>query len=204
MNLFGMMQVSGSALLAERERAELTASNLANAETTRTIEGGPYRRQNVIFASRHPAPTGFATTLASFTDIHTQGVEVAGIFQDPTAPARRYDPGHPDADASGLRQFSQRQSCGRKCKPGGGGALLPAQHFGDPNNQGDDSIGDRDCPVVRGVTEDSNGKHNSRAARTEFGDIFPRSIRSNRTIRFFRNAARRDEPGRAAAWRRAG
>jgi flagellar basal-body rod protein FlgC len=105
MNLFGMMQVSGSALLAERERAELTASNLANAETTRTIEGGPYRRQNVIFASRHPVPTGFAVTLASFTDIHTQGVEVAGIFQDPSAPARRYDPGHPDADATGYVNF---------------------------------------------------------------------------------------------------
>jgi flagellar basal-body rod protein FlgC len=105
MNLFGMMQISGSALLAERERAELTASNLANAETTRTIEGGPYRRQNVIFASRHPVSTGFAMTLASFTDIHTQGVEVAGIFQDPSAPARRYDPGHPDADATGYVNF---------------------------------------------------------------------------------------------------
>ncbi len=98
MNLFGMLQISGSALLAERERAELSASNLANAETTRTIEGGPYRRQNVVFAARHPISTGFAATLASFTDLHTQGVQVAGVFQD-------------------------------------------------PSHQGDDSIGNHDCPV---------------------------------------------------------
>ncbi len=101
MNLFGMLQISGSALLAERERAELSASNLANAETTRTIEGGPYRRQNVVFAARHPISTGFAATLASFTDLHAQGVQVAGVFQDLSAPVRRYDPGHPDADATG-------------------------------------------------------------------------------------------------------
>jgi flagellar basal-body rod protein FlgC len=105
MNLFGMLQISGSALLAERERAELSASNLANAETTRTIEGGPYRRQNVVFAARHPISDGFAATLASFTDLHTQGVQVAGVFQDPSAPMRRYDPGHPDADATGYVSF---------------------------------------------------------------------------------------------------
>ena len=105
MNLFGMLQISGSALLAERERAELSASNLANAETTRTIEGGPYRRQNVVFAARHPISTGFAATLASFTDLHAQGVQVAGVFQDPSAPVRRYDPGHPDADATGYVSF---------------------------------------------------------------------------------------------------
>jgi flagellar basal-body rod protein FlgC len=100
-----MLQISGSALLAERERAELTASNLANAETTRTIEGGPYRRQNVVFAARHSISTGFAATLASFTDLHTQGVQVAGVFQDPSAPVRRFDPGHPDADAAGYVSF---------------------------------------------------------------------------------------------------
>ncbi len=105
MNLFGMLEISGSALLAERERAELSASNLANAETTRTIEGGPYRRQNVIFAARHPLTSGFAATLASFTDIHTKTVEVAGVVQDLTDPVRRYDPGHPDADSTGYVSF---------------------------------------------------------------------------------------------------
>jgi flagellar basal-body rod protein FlgC len=105
MNLFGMLQISGSALLAERERAELSASNLANAETTRTIEGGPYRRQNVVFAARHPLSTGFAMTLASFTDMHTQGVQVADVVQDTSPPMRRFDPGHPDADATGYVNF---------------------------------------------------------------------------------------------------
>jgi len=105
MNLFGLMQISGSALLAQRERAETSASNLANADTTRTIEGGPYKRQNVIFAANHPLSSGFFATLASFTDIHTQTVQVAGVVQDESAPTRRYDPGHPDADAAGYVNF---------------------------------------------------------------------------------------------------
>ena len=105
MNLFGIMQLSGSALLAERQRAEISASNLANAETTRTVEGGPYRRQNVVFQARHPLSSGFAATLASFTDIHTKSVQVAGVVQDTAAPLRRYEPGHPDADATGYVSF---------------------------------------------------------------------------------------------------
>jgi flagellar basal-body rod protein FlgC len=105
MNLFGLMQVSGTALIAQRERAEIAASNLANADTTRTIEGGPYRRQNVLFAASHPRPSGFFATLASFTDIHTETVQVANVIQDQSAPLRRYDPGHPDADAAGYVNF---------------------------------------------------------------------------------------------------
>jgi flagellar basal-body rod protein FlgC len=105
MNLFGLMQVSGTALIAQRERAEIAASNLANADTTRTIEGGPYKRQNVLFAASHARPSGFFATLASFTDIHTETVQVANVIQDQSAPLRRYDPGHPDADAAGYVNF---------------------------------------------------------------------------------------------------
>jgi flagellar basal-body rod protein FlgC len=105
MNLFGLLQISGSALLAQRERAEIAASNMANAETTRTIDGGPYKRQNVIFAATHPLSNGFFATLASFTDIHTESVQVAGVVQDETAPVRRFDPGHPDADATGYVSY---------------------------------------------------------------------------------------------------
>jgi len=105
MNLFGLLQVSGSALLAQRERAEIAASNMANAETTRTDEGGPYKRQNVIFAATHPLSNGFSAMLANFTDIHTQTVEVAGVVQDESDPVRRFDPGHPDADASGYVSY---------------------------------------------------------------------------------------------------
>jgi flagellar basal-body rod protein FlgC len=105
MNLFGLLQISGSALLAQRERAEISASNLANADTTRTIDGGPYKRQNVIFAAAHPLSNGFAATLASFSDLHTESVQVAGVVQDQSAPVRRYDPGHPDADAAGYVSY---------------------------------------------------------------------------------------------------
>lgn len=105
MNLFGLLQISGSALIAQRERAEISASNLANADTTRTIDGGPYKRQNVIFAAAHPLSTGFAATLASFSDLHTESVRVAGVVQDETAPARRFDPGHPDADVAGYVSY---------------------------------------------------------------------------------------------------
>jgi len=105
MNLFGLLQVSGSALLAQRQRAEMSASNLANSDTTRTVEGGPYKRQNVVFAAMHPLSSGFSATLASFTDIHTQTVQVAGVVQDQSAPVRRYDPGHPDADPEGYVSF---------------------------------------------------------------------------------------------------
>jgi flagellar basal-body rod protein FlgC len=105
MNLFGMLHISGSALLAERERAELSASNLANAETTRTVAGGPYRRQDVVFSTQRPMLSGFAATLASFTDLHARGVQVAGVLQSRSDPVRRFDPGHPDADADGYVDF---------------------------------------------------------------------------------------------------
>ena len=101
MNLFDVMTISGSALLAERERAEVTASNLANAETTRTPEGGPYRRENVLFAARRPFGMPFGAQLASMVDFSARGVDVAAVVRDTTPPVRRYEPGHPDADADG-------------------------------------------------------------------------------------------------------
>jgi flagellar basal-body rod protein FlgC len=104
MNLFGVMEVSGSAMLAERQRAEVVTTNLANAETTRTPQGGPYQRQHVVFA---PSQAGsFASQLASagggFSDARGQGVKVSAIVADTAAPVRRYDPSHPDADAQGF------------------------------------------------------------------------------------------------------
>jgi flagellar basal-body rod protein FlgC len=102
MNLFGILDVSGSALLAERQRAEIVTSNLANAETTHTAEGGPYKRMHVVFGA-HPmmGPHGFQATLASLSDMHTEGVHVDRVVEDGTAPVRRFEPGHPDADAEG-------------------------------------------------------------------------------------------------------
>jgi len=101
MNLFGVMTISGTALLAERERAEIVASNLANAETTRTAQGGPYQREHVVFAAMRPFGMPFGMQLASMVDFSARGVQVEGVVADPAPPIRRYEPGHPDADAQG-------------------------------------------------------------------------------------------------------
>jgi flagellar basal-body rod protein FlgC len=101
MNLFGVLALSGTALLAERERAEVVASNLANAETTRTPQGGPYQREHVVFAAMRPSGQPFAQQLANMVDFSARGVQVAGVIPDPAPPIRRFDPGHPDADGQG-------------------------------------------------------------------------------------------------------
>lgn len=111
MNLFGVMEVSGSALQAERIRAEVVAANMANAETTRTADGGPYRRQHVVFTSAAPQPT-FAGQLlgqsgGSFAAPGQEigGVRVSAVVADGGDPLRRYDPGHPDADKDGYVSY---------------------------------------------------------------------------------------------------
>jgi flagellar basal-body rod protein FlgC len=110
MNLFGVMDLSGTALTAERVRAEVVAANMANTETTRTAQGGPYQRQHVIFAASPMSSIqqpSFGGVLASHFDAESgsEGVEVAGVVSDQGAALRRYDPGHPDADADGYVSF---------------------------------------------------------------------------------------------------
>jgi len=97
MNLFGVLQVSGSALRAERLRAEVVTSNMANAETTRTPEGGPFKRRMVVFASQPVA--------GSQGGAAAPGVAVRQIVTDNAAPIRRFDPTHPDADAQGYVSY---------------------------------------------------------------------------------------------------
>jgi len=99
MNLFGVMELSGSAMGAQRQRAEVVAANLANAETTRTDEGGPYRRKQVVFGSRGPQ---FRYELASRQLGAPRGIEVRAVVDDPASPIVRYQPGHPDADSQGF------------------------------------------------------------------------------------------------------
>ena len=101
MNLFGVLDINSSALTAERERAEVVASNLANAETTRTAAGGPYKRQWVVFGTARAGRDKFALALNDLTDAHARGVKVEQVVQDTTPALRRYEPGHPDADADG-------------------------------------------------------------------------------------------------------
>ncbi|MFZ0270454.1 MAG: flagellar basal body rod protein FlgC [Acidobacteriaceae bacterium] len=107
MNLFGVMEVSGSALQAERIRAEVVAANMANAETTRTAEGGPYQRQHVVFTSTAPKQS-FAGQLLGQTGgsgAEIGGVRVSAVVADQGNPLRRYDPGHPDADKDGYVSY---------------------------------------------------------------------------------------------------
>jgi flagellar basal-body rod protein FlgC len=99
MNLFGVLDISGSALKAQRVRAEVAAANMANAESTRTPDGGPYRRRQVMF---EPQPLqSFSSALSAFEKEQVGGVRVSEITTDNTPPVQRYDPGHPDADARG-------------------------------------------------------------------------------------------------------
>ena len=102
MSLFSAISVSASGMAAQRTRAELLVENLANAETTRTPEGGPYRRKDVVFTSA-PAASPFGTAFEAA--LAPEGVEVAGIVVDPREPERRYQPGHPDADKDGYVGF---------------------------------------------------------------------------------------------------
>jgi flagellar basal-body rod protein FlgC len=100
MNLFGMLEVSGSALGAERWRSEVVAANMANSETTRTSEGGPYRRQMLVFRAQ-PMPR-FPMLLAGLRKgAPDGGVRVERVVADASPMPRHYEPGHPDADAEG-------------------------------------------------------------------------------------------------------
>jgi flagellar basal-body rod protein FlgC len=98
------MEISGSALLAERTRAEVVAANLANAETTHTVSGGPYQRMHVVFGAR-PAQSEFGMHLASFADVHAQDVKVLRVVADNSPATRRFEPGHPDADGEGYVSY---------------------------------------------------------------------------------------------------
>jgi flagellar basal-body rod protein FlgC len=99
MSLFSALSVSASGMAAQRTRAELLTENLANAETTRTAEGGPYRRKDVVFEAQ-PSDATFGSMLESALG-KPSGVSVANIVVDQRDPDKRYLPGHPDADANG-------------------------------------------------------------------------------------------------------
>jgi flagellar basal-body rod protein FlgC len=112
------MDTSGGAMQAERMRAEVVAANMANAETTHTAAGGPYKRQHVIFSASQGDP-GFLDSLATASGAASAatglqssglsgagavapGVQITGVVEDTAPPLVRYDPGHPDAGPDGL------------------------------------------------------------------------------------------------------
>ena len=110
MSLFSVLSVSASGMAAQRARAEVLVENLANAETTRTPEGGPYRRKDVVFAT--------STEYSPFASVFQQeisaalgrtspmtGVEVTSVVVDEREPEKIFQPGHPDADEKGYVAF---------------------------------------------------------------------------------------------------
>lgn len=103
MSLFSAIAVSASGMDAQRSRAEIITENMANADTTRTPEGGPYKRKDAVFTAS-PVSYSFSDALSDASDVN-EGVSVAAITVDDRAPERRYMPGHPDADANGYVAF---------------------------------------------------------------------------------------------------
>jgi flagellar basal-body rod protein FlgC len=102
MGLFDMLTISGSALAAERQRAEVTSANLANAETTHTDSGGPYVRKQVVFDTTNGSP--FQTVFngaGNFAQPPAGSVHLTQVVNDTTPPVMRYEPGNPDANKSG-------------------------------------------------------------------------------------------------------
>jgi flagellar basal-body rod protein FlgC len=91
MGIFDSLRIAASGMSAERLRMDVTAANLANANSTRSANGGPYVRQEVVLQTKGGQ---------SFQNV-LNGVEVAGIVNDPSPGKRVYDPSHPDADAQG-------------------------------------------------------------------------------------------------------
>jgi flagellar basal-body rod protein FlgC len=102
MGLFAALSVSASGMAAQRARAVVLTENLANSETTRTPEGGPYRRKDVVFTTSTPgAEFGSELNIALGSSQAVNGVSVGEVIQDTREPERRYLPGHPDADKDG-------------------------------------------------------------------------------------------------------
>ena len=89
---------------AQRTRAELLVENLANAETTRTPEGGPYRRKDVVFQSQDVS-SPFSGVLADEMGGSSTGVGISNVIVDQRDPEKRYLPGHPDAGPDGYVSF---------------------------------------------------------------------------------------------------
>lgn len=124
MDLFTMFALSGAGMSAQRSRMNVVAGNLANAETTRTPDGGPYRRRNVLFRAQ-PTASDFSTFLASASRLPQSGVQpvwfkiepptnslesvqtvkVDAVRESQHAPKQVYDPHHPDADPEGYVSY---------------------------------------------------------------------------------------------------
>ena len=103
MGLFDMLSISASALTAERQRAEVTSANLANAETTHTDSGGPYVRKEVVFSASNASPfRSIVNHLGGLGRATAGSVQLTNVVNDTTPPVMRYEPGNPDANTEGF------------------------------------------------------------------------------------------------------
>ncbi|WP_027184490.1 flagellar basal body rod protein FlgC [Desulfovibrio inopinatus] len=100
MDFMTALDIGGSSLSAQRTALNVTSMNLANAKTTRTLQGGPYQRKTVVFEST-PVDTPFSSAMQTAMDRDTHGVKVLGIVNDDRPFRMQYEPGHPDADENG-------------------------------------------------------------------------------------------------------
>jgi flagellar basal-body rod protein FlgC len=95
------MRITSSGMTANRQRMNSIASNIANVNTTRTPEGGPYRRKDVVFEAI-PDQKNFGEILTKEEDLAKQRVQVSDIHVDMSAPTMKYDPNHVDANEDGF------------------------------------------------------------------------------------------------------
>ena len=98
MSIFSSMQINASGLTLERLKMDTISSNITNANTTRTEDGGPYRRKEVLFEENFKAQR---SRLTGFNERRSAGVKVTGIAQNGEDFKQKYDPTHPDADEEG-------------------------------------------------------------------------------------------------------
>ena len=102
MGLFDSFNINASGLTAQRYRMDVIAQNVANANTTRTEDGTPYKRKVVTFEEKNGKSTSFSTGVGRETDrFRSNGVKVSGTYEDPSEGNMVYDPDHPDADENG-------------------------------------------------------------------------------------------------------
>jgi len=104
MDFMTALDIGASALTAERTHMNIISMNLANVKTTRTPEGGPYRRKSVTMAAT-PVDSPFSKAMQSALDRDMRGVRVQDVATDKRPFKRVYEPGHPDADQEGYVSY---------------------------------------------------------------------------------------------------
>lgn len=108
MDFFSAMDISASGLRLQRSQMNVVSMNLANASTTRTPEGGPYKRKEVVMRAL-PLPESFQDLIGKPLGDTAQAVAVDKVIQDTSPPRKIYDPDHPDADPAGYVSYPNVQ-----------------------------------------------------------------------------------------------